>query len=491
MSDEAVTRIKAKRLTEGPGAVRRFVRRYRPAIGRNLGRLGVAMQLLPSLLAKPRLLLLWLQSARRAQLALLTSIFLLIAVAPPSFNLIADTLHPPVIKRETVLILIKHDYVVVDPAREPLYNGLIAGSWIVSLAIVLILLMGHIPPAVVLGRRRARELLVASTEHADQTESARLHTLAHSLLIDGSGPEEERNRDESPPGHDTTKTVLISLTRPETTTYVGTDQRYRLDKVIGSGGMGVVHAGYDTVLKRPVALKQLFGHLVHDAEQSKRFRQEATALAAVTHHHIVGIYDLVEDGGCFWIVMELLTGGNLGDRLRDSTALPVAHSVDISCKIADGLGYAHSQGMVHRDVKPMNILFTSSGTPKLADFGNAKIAVPSVHTQHGVTLGSPMYMSPEQAGGETVDHRSDIYSLGISLYHMLTGKVPFDGDLGAILAKHISQAPLAPNKLNENIPDELAASVLVMLSKKPGDRYQDTGQLVAALRDSIKVAKVG
>ncbi len=189
--------------------------------------------------------------------------------------------------------------------------------------------------------------------------------------------------------------------------------------------------------------------------------------------------------------MELLTGGSLGDKLRNGTALPVAHSVDVACKIADGLGYAHSLEMVRRDVKPMNILFTSTGTPKLADFGNAKISVPSVHTQHGVTLGSPMYMSPEQAGGETVDHRSDIYSLGISLYHMLTGRVPFDGDLGAILAKHISQAPQAPNELNGDIPDELAATVLVMIAKKSEDRYQDTAQLISALRESIRVAKVG
>ena len=169
----------------------------------------------------------------------------------------------------------------------------------------------------------------------------------------------------------------------------------------------------------------------------------------------------------------------------------MAHSVDVACKIAAGLGFAHNLGMVHRDVKPMNILFTSAGTPKLADFGNAKIAVPSVHTQYGVTLGSPMYMSPEQAAGETVDHRSDIYSLGISLYHMLTGKVPFDGDLGAILAKHISQAPQAPNELNEDISDELAATVLTMISKKPDDRYQDTDQLITALRHTIAIAEVG
>ena len=483
--------MESRRLAQRFGNRLRLGQRYKPEIARNLRRFGIAIRLVPSLLQKPRLLLLWLRSARRAQLAFVTSIFLLTVVAPPTFSLIADTLHPPVIEEKTVLLVIKHNQVIIDPWRDKLYTGLITTSWMLGITWVFILLIGHIPVSVVLGRRRARALLRASTEQPDRTESARLHTLAHSLLVDGTEVEGAQVRDASSLSQATAKTVLISLTKPEKTGYLGADNRYRLDKVLGSGGMGVVHAGYDTVLKRPVALKQLFGHLVNDPEQSERFRQEATALAAISHNHIVGIYDLVEDSGCFWIVMELLTGGSLGDKLRDGTALAVAHSVDVTCKIADGLGYAHNLGMVHRDVKPMNILFTSSGTPKLADFGNAKIAVPSVHTQHGVTMGSPIYMSPEQAAGETVDHRSDIYSLGISLYHMLTGKVPFDGDLGAILAKHISQAPQAPNELNEDISDELAATVLTMINKKPDERYQDTDQLITTLRRTITIAEVG
>ncbi len=469
----------------------RLSQRYKPAIATNLRRFGAAVRLVPLLLPKPRLLLLWLRSARRTQLALATSIILLTIVAPPTFSLIADSIYPRIIEEETILFLIKRNQVYVDPSRDKLYTVLMTSSWALGSALVFILLFGHIPVAVVLGRRRARALLIASAEQDDRTESARLHTLAHALLVDRSEVSAAHDKDATSQSRGAAKTMLMSLTKPEKTAFVGADNRYRLDKVLGSGGMGVVHAGYDTILKRPVALKQLFGHLVNDPEQSERFRQEATALAAVTHNHIVGIYDLVEDSGCFWIVMELLTGGRLGDKLRDGASLAVAHSVDVTCKIADGLGYAHSQGMVHRDVKPMNILFTAAGTPKLADFGNAKIAVPSVYTQHGVTLGSPMYMSPEQAGGETVDHRSDIYSLGISLYHMLTGRVPFDGDVGAVLAKHISQAPEAPNELNEDISDELSATVLVMLSKKPEDRYQDTVQLISALRDSIRVAEVG
>jgi len=491
MSDKAVTEIESRRLAQRLDARFRLSRRYKPAIAKNLRRFAASIRLLPFLLRKPRLFLLWLSSARRAQFFLVAALLLLTMVMPPTFSRLADVIYPPITTEQTVLLVLTRHQTFVHPSREPLYSTLIMSSRALGAGVVFLLLIGHIPAAIVLGRRRARALLIASTEEGDRTESARLHTLAHALLVDGAGTGAGRDRNAISQTQDAARTVLISLTKPEKTGYLGADKRYRLDKVLGSGGMGVVHAGYDTVLKRPVALKQLFGHLVNDPEQNERFRQEATALAAVTHNHIVGIYDLVEDSGCFWIVMELLTGGSLGDKLRDAGALPVAHSVDVSCKIADGLGYAHSQGMVHRDVKPMNILFTSAGTPKLADFGNAKIAVPSVHTQHGVTLGSPMYMSPEQASGETVDHRSDIYSLGISLYHMLTGKVPFDGDIGAILAKHISEEPQAPNELNKDISDELAATVLVMISKNPVDRYQDTAQLIEALRDSIKVAEVG
>lgn len=463
------------------------LRRYSPAILRYLRRFGTAVRLAPSLLRKPRLVWLWLHSARRAQLALVTCVALLAIAAPTTFGSIADAVYPPITTEQRVLIVFSHDQTFIHPSRNTLYEALLAGSRVLAAALVLLLLIGHIPASVALGRRRARVLFAMSVEQNDLTERARLHTLAHALLVDddGSFPDPASQQPT------VAKTMLISLTKPKSTRYLGANDRYRLDKVIGSGGMGVVHAGYDTVLKRPVALKQLFGHLVNDAEQSERFRQEATALAAVTHNHIVGIYDLLEEAECFWIVMELLTGGSLGDRLRDGPALSLAHSVDITCKIADGLGYAHSQGMVHRDVKPMNILFTASGTPKLADFGNAKIALPSVHTQHGVTLGSPIYMSPEQAAGETVDHRSDIYSLGITLYHMLTGKIPFDGDLGAILAKHISQEPQAPNELNKEISDELTAIVLKMIDKKAADRYQDTGSLISALRGSIRVADVG
>lgn len=491
MSGETGPGRQSGRLAERLRARLRLSRRYAPAIARNIRRFGAAIRLLPSLVLKPALLLLWLRSARRAHLAFLASIFLLTVVAPPTYRMLADELYPPLVQERTVLIFLKRDQVTADPAGDRLYATLMTASWALGMTFVSIVLVGHIPAAVALGRRRARAVSAASAARTDTSDIARPHAAADALPLDRADVGGARPGDSASRGRDVARTALIAPTKPEKKEYIGAAGRYRLDKVLGSGGMGVVHAGYDTVLKRPVALKQLFGHLVNDPEHSQRFRQEATALAALTHNHIVGIYDLVEDAGCFWIVMELLTGGSLGDRLSDRGPLAVAPSVDITCKIADALGYAHGQGMVHRDVKPMNILFTSTGTPKLADFGNAKVAVPSVHTQHGVTLGSPVYMSPEQAAGETVDRRSDIYSLGISLYHMLTGEVPFDGDFAAILAKHIGETPRAPNELNSEVGDELAAVVLTMIEKKPEDRFQNAADLVPALRQSIRIAEAG
>lgn len=472
-------------------AKEKFWQRYTLSLARMFSRAGPCVRQLPEVLRKPRLAALWLWSARRAQLALVVITLALASVGPMVFGTVADTILPPITKENRVLLVFKRDRTYQHPSREALYATLLSGSWVLGLGYAFMLLVNHVPATVRLGQRRGRALLAAALENNDPLESAQLFTAAHALLIADTTPGEILITAPGAGSQEPEKTMLISMTKPETTRFLGNDDRYRLDKVIGSGGMGVVHAGYDTVLERPVAFKQLFAHLNNEPEQSQRFRQEATALAALNHNHIVGIYDLLDESGGFWIVMELLTGGSLGDRLHDEDPMAIAYCVDVICKIADGLGYAHSQGMVHRDVKPMNILFAENGTPKLADFGNAKIAVPSVHTQHGVTLGSPIYMSPEQAAGEPADQRSDIYSLGVTLYHLITGKVPFDGDLGAILAQHISRAPVPPNEVSDKISDELSDAVLVMLNKKPEDRFQDTGDVITALRESIAIAKVG
>jgi len=355
------------------------------------------------------------------------------------------------------------------------------------------MLINHIPVTITLGKERARSMMAEAARVAQQdpASSERLRRSATALLIGEREAHQTAAPEERQSGQQAEKTKLISLTKPKEKLFIGPDHRYRLEMVIGSGGTGVVHEGFDTVLERPVALKQLFTNLVQDAEHMERFRQEAVALASLSHPHIVPIYDLLEESGCFWIVMEILSGGSLSERIHESTAMSITDSVEIACCIAEGLGFAHSEGIVHRDVKPMNVLFSANGTAKLTDFGTAKLAESGLQTQEGLILGSPAYMSPEQSAGETVDKRSDIYSLGISLYQMLTGKVPFVGkSTGQILAQHITQAPEPPSKLNRKISEPLEEVILTMLNKKLEDRFPDTDSLISALRQSIPVTAV-
>lgn len=264
--------------------------------------------------------------------------------------------------------------------------------------------------------------------------------------------------------------------------------RYRAERLLASGGMGSVHKGFDLKLQREVAIKELDVNLAQDPEQADRFRQEALALASLAHPYIVPVYDLVEEDNRFWIVMELLSGGDLDQRIEKNPP-NVKTATNIIRAIAEGLAFAHNKGIVHRDIKPMNILFNSDGIPKLVDFGIAKLVQSSqsvVHTRDGLSLGSPTYMSPEQAQGRRdIDRRADIYALGITFFKLLTRVVPFTGDVGEVMAQHITQAPPSPRELNPAVSEELEAIVLKMLAKKPEGRYQRLEDFIAAL-DALK-----
>ncbi|HQQ64172.1 MAG TPA: serine/threonine-protein kinase, partial [Pseudomonadales bacterium] len=229
--------------------------------------------------------------------------------------------------------------------------------------------------------------------------------------------------------------------------YIGPNKRYRVERLLASGGMGSVHKGFDTVLQRPVAIKELDINLSGDQEQTGRFRQEALALAGLAHPYIVPVYDLLDDNQHFWIVMELLTGGDLEKRIAQNPP-DIRTATRIIRAVAEGLAFAHNKGIVHRDIKPMNILLNEEGIPKLVDFGIAKLAQSQhsvVQTRDGLSLGSPTYMSPEQAAGKKdIDKRADIYALGITFYKVLAGEVPFTGDVSEVMAQHITQAPRSP-----------------------------------------------
>lgn len=262
--------------------------------------------------------------------------------------------------------------------------------------------------------------------------------------------------------------------------YIGADNRYRIDSVIASGGMGKVYGGEDTTLQRAVAVKELFSHLTEDAEQIERFKQEALMLAKLNHKHIVPVYDMLDDGQHFRIVMQWLKGNDLSS-LITKKGMGLPQSIRIICEVADALGFAHKHNIIHRDVKPMNILLDENGEAKLSDFGTAKLSSSIINTVEGATIGSPGYMSPEQAAGKQLDGRSDIYSLGITLFQMLTGELPFKGDMAEVMSQHITQSPPIPQKLNPAIKKGLNKIILKMLAKKPKDRFQTMEQLRDAL----------
>src|SRR6266513_95637 len=210
--------------------------------------------------------------------------------------------------------------------------------------------------------------------------------------------------------------------------------RYRLVRLIDRGGMAEVWEGKDEILDRPVAIKILHPRLAGDGQFEERFRLEAVAAARLAHPNVVATFDTGLDDGVAYIVMELVAGRTLREVLRDEGALPVAKAVAMAAAVADALHYAHEAGIVHRDVKPGNILVGHDGRVKVADFGIAKAATDRDLTQSGALLGTAKYLAPEQVGGNPQDRRSDVYGLGVVLYEMLRGKPPFTGDTDMAVA---------------------------------------------------------
>ncbi|MDR2736391.1 MAG: Stk1 family PASTA domain-containing Ser/Thr kinase, partial [Gracilibacteraceae bacterium] len=246
--------------------------------------------------------------------------------------------------------------------------------------------------------------------------------------------------------------------------------RYKIEGKIGAGGMAIVYRAKDTLLERTVAIKVLREQFVTDEAFVKRFRREAQAAASLSHPNIVSIYDVGRDGDIDYIVMEYIHGQTLKDIIRSSGPLETLDAVNLVYQVGEALRHAHANNIIHRDIKPQNILVTSDGRAKVTDFGIARAVTSATLTHTGDIIGSVHYLSPEQARGALVTEQSDIYSLGIILYELITGQLPYDGDTPISIAlKHLQEIPQMPGQLGNS--EELDGVILRAIAKSTNDRY--------------------
>jgi beta-lactam-binding protein with PASTA domain/predicted Ser/Thr protein kinase len=254
--------------------------------------------------------------------------------------------------------------------------------------------------------------------------------------------------------------------------------RYEIEGLLGQGGMARVFRGTDRVLGRTVAIKVLSPQFAGDDQFVTRFRREAQAAAALNQPNIVSVYDTGSQGDVHFIVMEYVEGRTLRDAIRGDGPLMPDRAAEIGQAVARALASAHEAGLVHRDIKPGNIMLTRDGEVKVMDFGIARTSTGDTLTQTAAILGTASYLSPEQAQGMTVDARSDIYSLGCVLYEMLTGRPPFTGDSPVSIAyKHVKEDPVPPSRLNADVPPSMDAVVMKTMAKNPANRYQTAEEL--------------
>jgi len=258
--------------------------------------------------------------------------------------------------------------------------------------------------------------------------------------------------------------------------------RYEIAEKLGAGGMAIVYRAQDTLLQRPVTVKVLRGELVADENVVRRFRREAQAAASLSHPNIVGVYDVGRQDDIHYIVMEYVQGKTLKEEISERGPLPPEEAVRIARQICEALRHAHAHHIIHRDVKPHNVLITPEGRVKIGDFGIAGAATGSTVTYPGSMLGTVYYFSPEQAQGRYGDERSDLYALGVVLYEMLTGRVPFEGESPVSVAlKHIREIPPSPRELNPRVPPLAERIVMKAMAKEGERRYQSAAEMLRDL----------
>ena len=269
--------------------------------------------------------------------------------------------------------------------------------------------------------------------------------------------------------------------------------KYEVRQLLGRGGMGAVYLGYDPLIEREVAIKVLPTSLAEDETHLKRFLAEARAVGKLSHSNSIAIYDIGQHDGQYYIVMELARGGSVSDLLEERARLPVQEACRVALEAAYGLQAAHMAGLIHRDVKPENLMLSADGVVKLVDFGLAKDmsrAAELAVTKVGQVLGTPFYMSPEQINGDKVDNRTDIYSWGATFYHLLTGEVPFPGEsLTKVLFAHVSNPRPDPCQLDPALPKACSEIIAKAMAVEPAERYASIADLVVEVEKLIDEAR--
>jgi hypothetical protein len=401
-------------------------------------RLAESIRCLPVAAKSPSTLFIWLKRAHAAQIVLVLSLVLVPTVLPRALDSALELIFPPVTEKKLFgLIERTHENPHLEGVRTAGRVILFIGAF----GTVSVLLLLQLPKT---------------------------------INRSGNGPSGESSVD---------RTTLMEPPLPTSSP----GDRFRLVGVLGRGGVSIVHLAQDTVLDRKVALKELYTVFGQDERILFRFRQEAKILGQLTHPGIVQLYDFLEKEGRFWIVMEYVGGGEL-TALLSKGPVEVPQAAGLGMQLADALSYAHGREVIHRDFKPSNVLLSKHGTPKITDFGLARLAQAAGLTQKGSVLGSPAYMSPEQAEAKSTDERTDIYSLGVVLYQALAGRPPFEGEnLSAVMTQHISKKPVPLQTHVADMPAELDGLVLKMLAKEPARRPQSMDEVAAELSPFARI----
>ncbi len=257
---------------------------------------------------------------------------------------------------------------------------------------------------------------------------------------------------------------------------------YKIEEKLGEGGMGAVYRGVDTMLDREVAIKALRPELASQTSVVERFRSEAVTLAKLNHPNIATLYSMFRQGDEIYMVLEFVRGETLDNILQRRGALPAEEAVPVFCQVLDGINHAHESGIVHRDIKPANMMLTEKGTLKVLDFGIARLLGSARMTRAGNIIGTLEYMAPEQVKGQETDARSDIYALGMMLYEVLTGRLPFDTENEFELMKmQTEDMPPAPREINPAIPEAVEEAIMRAIQKNPDERFQTAGEMLEQL----------